>query len=125
MSRWTKQFDEHPIHETAKTLREHLNVEFDGKDENWFFEKRRLDQFVIKLTKTLDLLDAEGIPFNHLDHLHGLLASQVVRQTEHFSTSGSIDYLHQANEYLHEPLVELAVLRSTTSRLRKSVKLTK
>lgn len=123
MSRWTQQLENHPIWTTARTIRDHLSVEWGDVSDELFSEKRRLEQFVTKLFETLDALDAEQTPFNRLDDLDNQLKQNIVSQTHSYSTNGDVQYLRAANDQLQNPLSEICILRWCTQPISEQGKL--
>ena len=113
MSRWTDELKEHAIWTTVETMKAHLSVEFDDIGDELILEKRRLEQFIVKLLETLNALDSEQTPFNRLDDLNNQLIN-VANHTEAYSTTGDLQYLRNANDHLRNPLSELCILQCCT-----------
>lgn len=114
MNRWKQQLEDHPIWSTVTIIEEHLSVEFDDADNEQLSEKRRLKQFADKLFKVLNALDAEQTPFNRLNELDDQLNRNIVNQTRHYSTTGEIKYLRNANDQLQNSLFEICILQWCT-----------
>lgn len=102
MSRWTDQFEKHPIHQTVKDLAGHLNVEFEGDNEECLLEKKRLNRFVTELKGTLERLDAEVVPFRLLDNINSYIRNRIIPDTQEFSRGSGSDKLRCVNELLEE-----------------------
>ena len=113
MSRWTDELKEHAVWTTVETMKVHLSVEFDDIGDELILEKRRLEQFIVKLLETLNALDSEQTPFNRLDDLNNQLIN-VANHTEAYSTTGDLQYLRNANDHLRNPLSELCILQCCT-----------
>lgn len=114
MNRWAQQLETHPVWTTAKIIEEHISVEPDDASGDFYSEKRRLTQFVAKLLETLNALDAEQTPFNRLDEFDSLLKQHVTIHTGHYSTSGDLQYLRNANDQLQDLMSEMCILRLCT-----------
>ena len=73
MSRWTEQFDAHPIHATLDWIKDSISTQNKDVDAAEVSEKRRLLKIVSKFKDVLQSVDPETIPFNHLDALNTAL----------------------------------------------------
>ena len=101
MSRWSEQFESHPIHETIQTLQDWLDVEV-GKINSEHEDERRRFSKALDLTRTVIAgLDAELFPENLFNNLNKQLRQPPIwNEVSNYASNQNVQHLHQANEHL-------------------------
>jgi len=70
MSRWSDEFESHPIHQLLNQADEYLSIEVEGTDAAFEDERRRLQDVLGNLRKVVSGLDPEFYPKPLLDQVH-------------------------------------------------------
>lgn len=70
MSRWSEEFESHPIHDLLIRARNYLEVEPEEVDARLEDERRRMKNVIGNLSKVVAGLDPEFYPGNWLDQVH-------------------------------------------------------
>jgi hypothetical protein len=125
MNRWEELYENHPIHETLKWLRECVTTEFDDLDEDEAIEKRRFIKLLSKYEDILEGLDVEVIPFNQLDSLNTALRNaNFTNQINAYKEKGNVGNLVEANNLFTNQITQLCLLWSlgTTTEYHKPLK---
>lgn len=113
MSRWTELFENHPIHDTLKWLRECVSSEFNDLDEDEAIEKRRFIKLLSKYEEVLESLDVELLPFNQLDSLNNALRNaNFANQINAYRDNGNVANLVEANNLFTNQITQLCLLFS-------------
>lgn len=113
MSRWTELFENHPIHDTLKWLRECVSSEFNDLDENEAIEKRRFIKLLSKYEEVLEGIDVELLPFNQLDSLNNALRNaNFANQINAFKEKENVANLVEANNLFTNQITQLCLLFS-------------
>lgn len=111
MSRWKEKFDTHPIHKTIEQINEWLAVDLDDLEKGDIEEVRRCRKVLDMLSKSLDALDVEIVPFHQLDALNQQLKNQNIwNQINSFSSNLNVAHVKNANERLDQVLTFLTWL---------------
>lgn len=101
MSRWSDQFDNHPIHATIHALQEALMVEVEEIDAEHEAERRRFSKGLATITTALDGLDSEFYPESQLTNLNKQLRQpQIWNELTSYSSSTNVQHLRNANDHL-------------------------
>ncbi|MBA1447032.1 MAG: hypothetical protein FE835_19530 [Gammaproteobacteria bacterium] len=111
MSRWTDQFEAHPIHATLEWLKESVSKESDDIDATAVAETRRLLKLLSKFEEVLQSIDPEVIPFNQLDSLNtGLRHANITNQINAYIKSSNAANLAEANNQISNQLASLSII---------------
>lgn len=117
MSRWSNDFDNHPLHETLRQTAEFLKVEPEAVDTDIQDELRRLKKVIGSLRETVAGLDAEFVPQAWLDQINQHLRHQnFFQQIQNFAGSPNMSALQSANNHITQYAPQIYHL-SAMSRL--------
>ena len=101
MSRWTKPFEQHPIHTTIREISECINAEFDGIDADELSEIRRLRKVFSLFEETIKGFDAELLSSNFFEVLNADIQNQnILEHIRDYQTSKDKQLLIEANNRL-------------------------
>lgn len=101
MSRWSEQFEKHPIHETIKTLQDWLDVEVDEIDSEHEDERRRFSKALDRAGDAIEGSDAELFPEKLVSNLNNQLRQpQIWSEVSSYASNQNVQHLRQANDYL-------------------------
>lgn len=121
MNRWEEKYKNHAVHQTIKQINEWLDVDLDDLEEDDIREIRRCRKVFDMLSKSLDALDVEIIPFNQLDALNQQLRSQKIwNQISGFSSNRNVAHIKNANEQLDQVITFLTWLVPYTAKNEKN-----
>lgn len=98
MSRWSDEFDKHPIHQLLNQANEYLETEVENTDLAFEDERRRLKNVLGNLREVVAGLDPEFFPKPLLDEVYQHFNGQVLNQLEAYSTRKAVTYLRAAND---------------------------
>lgn len=119
MNRWQQKFDEHPIHETLKQLKNYASKQFDDIQENETQEKRRFLKIISIYQELLSNLDPELVPINQLDSLNnGLRSQNIWNHVESYFSNQNITHLANANDHLTNQLTQLSLLLAIAKKTK-------
>ncbi|RED12897.1 hypothetical protein [Pontivivens insulae] len=99
MSRWSDEFDEHPIHQLLNQADEYLASEVDNTDAEFGDERRRLRNVLGTLRAVVAGLDPDFYPKQLLDQIHQHFNGQVLNQLRAYSTQKAVNQLRTANDH--------------------------
>jgi hypothetical protein len=101
MSRWSEQFENHPIHETIQTLQDWLGVELEEIDSEQEDERRRFSKALELARTAIAGLDAELFPEKLVSNLNNQLRQpQIWNEVSNYASNQNVQHLRQANDYL-------------------------
>lgn len=101
MSRWSDNFDNHPIHETIQTLQNWLDVEVDEIDGEHEDERRRFSKALELARTAIAGLDAELFPEKLVSNLNNQLRQpQIWNEVSNYASNQNVQHLRQANDHL-------------------------
>jgi gas vesicle protein len=101
MSRWSEQFEGHPIHETIQTLQDWLDVEVEEIDSEHEDERRRFSKALELARTALSGLDAELFPEKLVSNLNNQLRQpQIWNEVSNYASNQNVQHLRQANDHL-------------------------
>jgi hypothetical protein len=98
VSRWSDEFDKHPIHQLLNQADEYLETEVEETDAAFEDERRRLKNVLGNLRGVVAGLDSEFYPKQFLDKIHQHFNAQVLGQLKPYSTNPTIAQLSAAND---------------------------
>jgi len=98
VSRWSDEFDKHPIHQLLNQADEHLAVEVEDTDAEFEDERRRLKNVLGNLREVVAGLDPEFYPKQWLDQINQHFTGQVLNQLKAYSAKPAIAQLRAAND---------------------------
>lgn len=98
MSRWSEEFESHPIHDLLIRARNYLEVEPEEVDARLEDERRRMKNVIGNLSKVVAGLDPEFYPGNWLDQVHSHFENQVIGHLRSYSDSPDVSQLTAAND---------------------------
>lgn len=101
MTRWSEQFENHPIHETLKRLHQYADTKLKDLTSEVLSELRRFKKILDLIDRIMDTLDPDFFPMNYLNELNNNLTSNVVNQMSKYS-SGNVESLKEANDYISD-----------------------
>ena len=102
MSRWTDQFDNHPIRETIKQTQDWIDTKFEDIDSDHESEKRRLSKVIESIVSVLDGMDPEFYPEAQLTALNNhLRQANFWNQLSSYSSNGNVQHLKTANDHMN------------------------
>jgi len=99
MSRWSDEFESHPIHQLLNQAEEYLSIEVEGTDAAFEDERRRLQDVLGNLRKVVSGLDPEFYPKPLLDQVHQHFNGQVLNQLQAYSSNKAVTQLRAANDH--------------------------
>lgn len=101
MSRWSEQYEGHPIHETIQTLQGWLDVEVEEIDSEHEDERRRFSKALELARTALAGLDSELFPEKLVSNLNNQLRQpQVWNEVSNYASNQNVQHLRQANDHL-------------------------
>lgn len=101
MSRWTEEFENHPLHETIRQSQTWLTDGLNEPDENAAIEHRRLKKALDALEAVLRAIDPELAPISLLNQVNQHLRHQNFwNQLSSFSSSHNTAHLTNANNHI-------------------------
>lgn len=98
MSRWSDEFDKHPIHQLLNQADEYLKTEVKDTDAAFEDERRRLKNVLGNLRAVVAGLDPEFYPKQFLDQIHQHFTPHVLGQLKAYSANPTIALLKAAND---------------------------
>lgn len=98
MSRWSDEFDKHPIHQLLNQANEFLETEVEDTDAAFEDERRRLRNVIGNLRDVVAGLDPEFFPKPLVDQIHQHFNGQVLNQLKAYSMQKAIATLRAAND---------------------------
>lgn len=98
MSRWSDEFDKHPIHQLLNQANEYLETEVENTNVAFEDERRRLKNVLGNLREVVAGLDPEFFPESLLNEVHQHFNGQVLTQLEAYSTRKTVAQLRSAND---------------------------
>ncbi|UWQ11479.1 hypothetical protein K3X41_01905 [Aliiroseovarius crassostreae] len=98
MSRWSDEFDKHPIHQLLNQADEYLETEVDETDAAFEDERRRLKNVLGNLREVVAGLDPEFYPKQFLDQIHQHFTPHVLGQLKAYSANPAVAQLRAAND---------------------------
>ena len=98
VSRWSAEFDKHPIHQLLNQANEYLETEVEDTDAAHEDERRRLKNVLGNLREVVAGLDPEFFPKPLLDQVHQHFNGQVLNQLKAYSTQKAVAQLRAAND---------------------------
>ncbi|MFG6537621.1 MULTISPECIES: hypothetical protein [unclassified Sulfitobacter] len=98
MSRWSEEFEKHPIHELLNQADEYLETEVEDTDAAFEDERRRLKNVLGNLREIVAGLDPEFYPKQFLDQIHQHFTPHVLGQLKAYSANPAIAQLRAAND---------------------------
>lgn len=98
MSRWSDEFDKHPIHQLLNQADEYLAIEVKDTDAEFEDERRRLKNVLSNLRSVVAGLNPEFYPKQILDQIHQHFTPHVLGQLKQYSVTPSTNYLRAAND---------------------------
>ncbi len=98
MSRWSDEFDKHPIHPMLNRADEYLAIEVEDTDVEFEDERRRLKNVLSNLRSVVAGLNPEFYPKHILDQIHQHFTPHVLGQLKQYSVTPSTNYLRAAND---------------------------
>ena len=98
MSRWSDEFDKHPIHPMLNQADEYLAIEVEDTDAEFEDERRRLKNVLNNLRKVVAGLDPEFYPKQFLDQIHQHFTPHVLGQLKAYVANPAIAQLRAAND---------------------------
>ena len=98
MSRWSDEFDKHPIHQLLIQADEYLAIEVEDTDAEFEDERRRLKNVLGTLREVVAGLDPDFYPKQWLDQIHQHFNGQVLNQLKAYSTQKAVNQLRAAND---------------------------
>ncbi|MGI3163905.1 hypothetical protein [Pseudooceanicola sp. 200-1SW] len=98
VSRWSDEFNKHPIHQLLDEADECIAVEVDDTDAEFEGERRRLKNVLGTLRAVVAGLDPDFYPKQSLDQIHQHFKGHVLNQLKAFSEQKSIVQLRTAND---------------------------
>lgn len=122
MSRWTEEFNAHPIHTTLQELKALAETSFDNVDPQEIPEKRRFLKVIQSYEDTLKKLDPELVPMNQLDSLNTALRDrQFWSQITSYASNGDVAHLTQVNNLLSQQLIPLSLLLAIAKKTSREI----
>jgi hypothetical protein len=101
MSRWSEQFEGHPIHEAIQTLQDWLDVEVEEIDSEHEDERRRFSKALGLAQTAIEGLDAELFPEKMVSNLNSQLRQpQIWNEVSNYASNKNVQHLRQANDHL-------------------------
>lgn len=101
MSRWSEEFEKHPIHEMLSQAITYLDTDIEDTNAALESERRRLHGVVSNLREIVAGLDPEFYPTQLLNQVHQHLSHQQFnQQLQAYSSSPQIKYLQAANDHI-------------------------
>lgn len=105
MSRWSDQFESHPIHEALSQIKEWIKVDVADVDSEHEAEKRRLTKAIDKISEVIAGLDPEFYPEGLLNNLNSNLRQvQFWSELSSYSSNGNVGHLVNANGFLNSQI---------------------
>ncbi|UWR25090.1 hypothetical protein K3757_11450 [Sulfitobacter sp. S223] len=98
MSRWSDEFENHPIHELLSQAEVYLETEVEDTDAAFEDERRRLKNVMDNLHQLVAGLDHEFYPKQWLDQLQQHFNQHVLNQLRAYSDNPDISQLRAAND---------------------------
>jgi hypothetical protein len=98
VSRWSDEFDKHPIHQLLNQADEYLETEVEDTDAAFEDERRRLKNVLGNLREVVAGLDPEFYPKQFLDQIHQHFTPHVLGQLKAYSAKPAIAQLKAAND---------------------------
>lgn len=121
MSRWSSQFNEHPIHATLKQLENWANIEFEEMTRSDLAERRRFLKIIAAYQDHLAHIDPELVPLNQVDSLNSVLSQpnqDIWNQLQAYSGDGDVQHLVIANDHISNQLTQLSLIIATSKKSR-------
>lgn len=101
VSRWSDEFDKHPIHQLLNQANEHLEAEVEETDSEFQNERLRLTNVLGNLKTVLAGLDSEFFPKTLLDQIQQNLSHQhFLPQLQAYSNNPTLNNLQMANNHI-------------------------
>lgn len=101
MSRWSDDYESHPIHQTLKQSIEWLDTDIEHGDTELEQERSRLRKVLLTLQSILIGIDAEFFPQQIFDQINKHLRHQnFFQQLEAYSTNQDVGYLRVSNDHI-------------------------
>ncbi|WP_278922588.1 hypothetical protein [Pseudophaeobacter profundi] len=98
MSRWSNEFENHPIHELLNQADEYLETGVEDTDAALEDERRRIKNVLGNLREIVAGLDPEYYPKQILDQIHQHFTPHVLGQLKAYSANPAVDQLRAAND---------------------------
>lgn len=98
MSRWSEEFENHPIHQLLNQAAEHLETDVEATDAAFEDERRRLKNVLGSLHEIVVGLDHEFYPKQWLDQIHARFSQHVINQLQAYSNNPTLAQLRAAND---------------------------
>lgn len=120
MSRWSNDFDNHPLHETLRQTAELLDVDTKALETDHQDELRRLKKVVENLREIVAGLDAEFVPQAWLDQINQHLRNpNFFQQVQNNAATPQLGALQSANNHITQYAPQIYHL-AAMSRLPES-----
>jgi cell division septum initiation protein DivIVA len=118
VSRWSEEFENHPIHQQLDQISEFLETEVEDTDAAFEDERRRLKNVISNLREIIDGLDPEFFPKQWIDQVQGHLAHQnFMQQLQAYASNGSINHIQTANNHITQYAPQIFNLASMSRPL--------
>lgn len=101
MSRWSEQFDKHPIHSVLSEIKSLSLVQGSYIDDEMESERRRFDKFISNVEQVVQDIDPEFYPERPLTQISNALNNDAFRsQIREFTKEHRIESIRAANDHL-------------------------
>ncbi|SDW82165.1 hypothetical protein SAMN05444358_1011853 [Ruegeria halocynthiae] len=125
MSRWSNEFENHPLHETLRQSAEFIEVEVENTELEFDEERHRLTKVLGNLQDTVTGLDDEFFPKALLDQINQHLRhGNFFQQLQAYMSSPQITHLQTANNHITQYAPQIYQL-AAMSRLPEPQKVIK
>lgn len=114
VSRWSQEFDKHPIHTLLDQADQYLAVEGKDIDDAFQAELERLKRLFVNLREVVAGLDPEFYPKPLLDGLNQHLANNVLNRLQSYANRPSISPLQAANDHFNSQIAAIYHLAALT-----------
>lgn len=105
MSRWTTEFEKHPIHETVKQTTDWASTEFEDVDSEHEAEQRRLLKVLSMISDVIAGTDKEFFPEQEFTQLNNHMRQQNFwNQLSSYSSSGNARHLRNSNDHMNNQI---------------------
>ncbi|WP_171133752.1 MULTISPECIES: hypothetical protein [unclassified Ruegeria] len=117
MSRWSNEFENHPLHETLRQSAEFLDTTVENSEPEFEVERHRLTKVLDNLQTIVTGLDDEFFPKALLDQINQHLRhAHFFQQLQAYSNSPQITHLQTANNHITQYALQIYQL-AAMSRL--------
>jgi hypothetical protein len=125
VSRWSDEFENHPIHQLLIQAIEFLETEVENTDVKFEDERRRLRKVLGNLQQVVQGLDGEFFPKPILDQINAHFSQHVLAQLRTFSTNHGIAQLQTANDQVTQHVPQIFQLAAMSRQMESQAVIAK